>query len=236
MTRSMMKNLPLIALLAIAIAGAVLLRDKLGFDALAEHRAALIAFRDAHTLWAVLGFVLAYVVIVGLSLPGATIATLTGGFLFGIFPGVAYNVAGASVGAIALFLAARWGLGARLAARMDSKGGLIARVKRGLDANQWSMLFLIRLVPVVPFFAANLIPALLAVPLRRFAISTILGILPGSLVYTSVGAGLGETFDRGETPDLGVIFEPHILGPILGLSALAALPILIKALTGRKEL
>ena len=113
---------------------------------------------------------------------------------------------------------------------------VVKRIKQGIDANQWSMLFLIRLVPAVPFFLANLIPAFLDVPLRRFVISTFFGIIPGGVVYTSVGAGLGEVFARGETPDLGVIFEPHILMPILGLVALAALPIAIKALRGGKAL
>ncbi len=100
------------------------------------------------------------------------------------------------------------------------------RIKDGIDENQWSMLFLIRLVPAVPFFVANLIPALVGVPLSRFFITTFLGIIPGGVVYTSVGAGLGEVFARGETPNLGIIFEPQILLPILGLCALAALPIL----------
>ena len=86
----------------------------------------------------------------------------------------------------------------------------------------------------MPFFVANLVPALVGVPLVRFAITTFLGIIPGAVVYTSVGAGLGEVFARGETPDLGIIFEPHILLPILGLCALAALPILLKALRGKK--
>jgi uncharacterized membrane protein YdjX (TVP38/TMEM64 family) len=98
------------------------------------------------------------------------------------------------------------------------------------------MLFFIRLVPAVPFFVANLIPAFLSVPLYRFVISTFLGIIPGSLIYSSVGAGLGEVFARGETPDLGVIFEPHILLPILGLSALSLLPIFVKAVTGKKDI
>jgi uncharacterized membrane protein YdjX (TVP38/TMEM64 family) len=74
------------------------------------------------------------------------------------------------------------------------------------------------------------------VPLSRFVVTTFLGIIPGAVVYTSVGAGLGEVFARGESPDLGIIFEPQILLPILGLAALAALPILVKAVRGRKDL
>ncbi|MEM9638469.1 MAG: TVP38/TMEM64 family protein, partial [Pseudomonadota bacterium] len=60
--------------------------------------------------------------------------------------------------------------------------------------------------------------------------------IPGSLVYSSVGAGLGAVFERGESPDLGLIFEPHILLPIAGLCLLSLLPVLIKAVTGKKGL
>lgn len=228
------RNLPLIAIICVAVLGAVFLREQLSFQALAENREALIGFRDANYILTVFTFVLAYTLIVAFSLPGATIATLTGGFLFTTFPGVLFNVTGATLGAIGIFLAARWGLGERLAARMDGADGAVRRIKEGIDNNQWEMLFLIRLVPAVPFFVANLVPALVGVPLGRFAISTFLGIIPGAVVYTSVGAGLGEVFARGETPDLGIIFEPAILLPILGLCALAGLPILIKALRGQK--
>jgi uncharacterized membrane protein YdjX (TVP38/TMEM64 family) len=141
---------------------------------------------------------------------------------------------GATLGAIAIFLAARWGLGERLAEKMQTSGGRIQKIKAGIDANQWEMLFLIRLIPVVPFFVANLVPALVGVALLPFAVTTFLGIIPGALVYTSVGAGLGEVLDRGETPDLGIIFTPAILLPILGLAALAALPIVLKALRGKE--
>ena len=48
--------------------------------------------------------------------------------------------------------------------------------------------------------------------------------------------GLGEVFDRGENPDLSLLWEPQIIGPILGLSALAALPMILKALRGKKEI
>jgi uncharacterized membrane protein YdjX (TVP38/TMEM64 family) len=98
------------------------------------------------------------------------------------------------------------------------------------------MLFLIRLVPAVPFFVANVVPALVGVPLYRYVVSTFFGIIPGAVVFTAVGAGLGEVFARGETPNLGVIFEPRILLQLLGLCALAALPIVLKAVRGRRGL
>ncbi|MCT4556569.1 MAG: TVP38/TMEM64 family protein [Pelagimonas sp.] len=221
--------------LAVAIAGYVALKDVLTFETLRDNRETLLSFRDDNIVLIVIGFFLAYVAVVAFSLPGASLATLTGGFLFGTVFGSVLNVAAATMGATAIFLAARWGLGDRLGARLENSEGVVKHIKDGIDENQWSMLFILRLVPAVPFFLANLIPAFLEVPLHRYVISTFIGIIPGTVVYTSVGAGLGGVFDAGETPNLGIIFEPHVIGPILGLAALSALPIVIKALRKEKE-
>ena len=228
------RYLPMIAILVVAVIGAFTLKDYLSFDALRDNREALITFRDNNYLIAVIGFLAIYTAIVGFSLPGATIATLTGGFLFGTAFGTVFNVTGATLGATLIFFAARYGFGEKLGAKLEQSQGPVKKIKDGIDENQWSMLFIIRLVPAVPFFIANLIPAFLEVPLHRYVISTFFGIMPGTFVFTSVGAGLGEVFAKGETPDLGIIFEPHILLPILGLSALALLPIIVKAVTGKK--
>ena len=227
------RYLPLAAIGAAALLGAFFLRDYLSFQTLADNRDALIAFRDANYVLTVAVFVAAYIAIVAFSLPGAAIATLTGGFLFGLFPGALFNAGAATVGATFIFLAAKYGLGDRLAARMDASDGVVKRIKDGIREDETSYLFIMRLVPAVPFFVANLIPAFVGVGLGKYVVTTFLGILPGSVVYTWVGAGLGEVFARGETPNLGIIFEPHILGPILGLVALALLPILLKRLRGK---
>lgn len=231
-----LRYVPLLVILAVAVVGAVTLRDQLSFDALRDNRAALLGFRDGNFGLTVLGFMAFYVAIVAFSLPGAAITSLTGGFLFGTLWGAGINVTAATIGATLIFLAAQMGLGQKLRARMEASEGMVARIKKGIDENQWSMLFFIRLVPGVPFFVANLIPAFLGVPLHRFVISTFLGIIPGALVFSSVGAGLGEVFARGETPDLGILFEPHILLPILGLCLLSVLPVIIKAVSGKKDL
>ncbi|MFZ1467790.1 MAG: VTT domain-containing protein [Paracoccaceae bacterium] len=230
MQRDLWKKLPILIVLAAAIVGAFTLREHLSYAALAENRQRLLEFRDAHYLWAVLGFIAAYFAIVALSLPGATIATLTGGFLFGVFPGALFNVGAATLGAVAVFLAARAGFGEGIARRVQAGGGAGARLMAGLRENEWSVLFMMRLIPVLPFFVANLIPAFVGTRLLPYLITTFLGIIPGGVVYTSVGAGLGEVFARGESPDLGIIFAPQVLIPILGLAALAALPMVVKHL------
>jgi uncharacterized membrane protein YdjX (TVP38/TMEM64 family) len=220
-------------MLAVAVVGAVAFRDQLSFDALARHRDGLTAFRDHNFLAASIAFILAYALIVAFSLPGATIATLTGGFLFGMFPGTLYNVVAAATGAVAVFLAARAGFGGSLAEGLTARGGAAARLRDGLEKNEWSVLFLMRLVPVVPFFLANLIPAFLGVSVFRFAVTTFFGIIPAALVFTSVGSGLAQVFASGQTPDPADLLSPHMLGPLLGLAVLAALPILIRLWRGR---
>jgi uncharacterized membrane protein YdjX (TVP38/TMEM64 family) len=227
------QRLPLILVLAVAVIGAFTLRDILSFDALRDNRDALLAYRDAHYGLMAAGFVLAYVAIVAFSLPGATAATLTGGFLFGLFPGALFNIGAATIGAVLIFLAVRSGIGKSLAAKVDSSDGQVAKLMRAIRENELPVLFSMRLIPVLPFFIANIIPALIGVRTWVFAVTTFAGIIPGGIVYTWVGVGLGEVMARGETPDLGIIFEPHIIGPLLGLAALALLPTLLKFLRAK---
>ncbi len=231
-----LRHIPLLVILAVAVFGFFTLRDYLTFETLRANRELLLGWRDSHYLLVALGFVAVYVAIVAFSLPGAAVASVTGGFLFGLAAGTTFNVIAATIGAVAIFLAARWGLGKALTARLEASDGKLRQVREGLRDNEISVLLLLRLVPAVPFFVANLLPALVGVKLRNFLWTTALGIIPGALVFTWIGVGLGAVFDRGESPDLSLLWEPHILGPLLGLSALAALPIAIKALRGKKDI
>lgn len=228
------QRLPLIVIAIVAIFGAVSLREYLSFEALRDNRAALLAFRDSYYLLTATGFIAAYIAIVAFSLPGATAATLTGGFLFGLMPGALFNVTGATIGAILIFWAVRAGFGRAMAAKIDAGEGRIKQITTAIRENELPVLLSLRLMPVLPFFVMNIIPALIGVRTSVFAATTFLGILPGGFIYTWVGAGLGEVFARDETPDLGIIFEPHILGPLLGLAALSLLPVLIKSYRNRK--
>lgn len=222
--------LPLVVLVAGAALGLWLFGDRLSFETLRQNREVLLARRDAYPVATPLLFIAIYVGIVTFSLPGALLASLTGGFLFGLFPGALYNVLAATLGATALFAAVRLGLGETLRARIDASDGRVKRLSDGIRENEVSMLLTMRLIPAIPFFLANLIPAFLGVAMLRFVWTTALGILPGGLVTTWVGSGLGEVFARGETPDMGIFTEPQILAPLLALAGLAVLPVLVKTL------
>ncbi|WP_281973740.1 TVP38/TMEM64 family protein [Ruegeria faecimaris] len=229
------RHIPLLVILTVAAVGYFTLGEYLTFETLRDNREALLGWRDAN-YWAMAGaFIAIYIAIVAFSLPGAAVASMTGGFLFGLFAGTVFNIFAATIGASVIFLAARWGLGASLTARLEASEGTIKKLKDGLRENEISVLFLLRIVPVVPFFVANLVPALVGVKFRNFLFTTALGIIPGGIVYTWIGVGLGGVFDRGETPDVSLLWEPFVIGPIVGLCVLAALPILIKTLRGQKD-
>lgn len=208
----------------------------LGFDryltlsALAENQAWLktqVAQNAALTAFA---FVTIYAAATAFSVPGGALLSLLGGFLFGTWLGALYAVTGATLGAVAVFLAARTALGDSL---REKAGSAIRRMQEGFQENALNYLLVLRLIPIFPFWLVNLVPAFVGVPLRTYIIGTVLGIIPGGVVYASLGNGVGELLAIGEKPNLGIIFAPDILGPILGLAVLAMLPVAYKKWRGR---
>jgi uncharacterized membrane protein YdjX (TVP38/TMEM64 family) len=89
----------------------------------------------------------------------------------------------------------------------------------------------LRLVPIFPFWLVNLVPALVGVRLPTYVLATFLGIVPGTFVYASLGNGLGSLV---EEPDLGIIFKPSLLVPIVGFALLALVPVGYKRWRGKK--
>jgi len=222
----LMRWLPLMALAAGFVLFFVLGLDTyLSFDALEENQAWLERQVAENAALTAIAFMLVYGLVAAFSIPGGAFLTILGGFLFGTVLGSIYVVTGATLGAIAVFLAARTALGDALRRRA---GASIERMRAGFQENALNYLLFLRLIPIFPFWLVNLVPAFLGVPLRTYAIGTFIGIAPGSVVYASVGNGVGKLIAQGERPDLGIIFEPAILGPIIGLAVLSMLPVAYK--------
>ncbi|UPY35681.1 VTT domain-containing protein [Sediminicoccus sp. KRV36] len=196
----------------------------LSLDTLARHREALGGFVAQNFLLAGLGFVVVYAVAVALSVPGAIILTLAGGFLFGAFIGTLLTVLGATIGATLVFLFARTIFGENA---LDRFGAPAQRLAEGIRRNAASYLLVLRLVPLFPFFLVNLVPAFVGVKLPVYVLTTFFGIMPGTFVFSLTGAGLGSILDAGGTLDLASVLTPQILGALLGLAALslAAIPL-----------
>lgn len=218
----------LIAGLVLAWASGVL--DYLSFDTLRENRDILQAFVANNPVSSIAVFMVTYAIAVALSLPVGSLLTILGGFLFGTGFGTTYVVIAATIGATVVYLAARYAFYDLMHAKA---GNAIRKMETGFAENAFSYLMVLRLVPLFPFWLVNLVPALLGVKFRSFVMGTAIGIIPGTFVYVSIGDGLGALFDQGKTPDLGIIFEPRILTPIIGLAILALIPVIYKKFRNR---
>ncbi|MFN9846739.1 MAG: TVP38/TMEM64 family protein [Alphaproteobacteria bacterium] len=207
----------LLAVLAVFASGAT---RYLNLEALQANEAALRAFVDQQLPLALLTFVVVYALATAVSLPGATILTLAGGYLFGTWIGGAATVAGATIGAVLVFYAVKTSFGQVLRDKAEASGGRLKSVIDGVQAGAFGYILTLRLIPLAPFWLVNVAAALAHAPLRAYAVATFIGIMPATFIYSGIGAGIGELLARGETPDLGVIFSPTVLGPLVALGLL----------------
>ena len=201
--------------------------EYLSFEQLRVHRLELNAWVSDQPITAALAYILMYIIVVALSLPGGTIMTLAGGFLFGAIWGGLYTVVGATLGATSIFLIAKTSLGDALLAKA---GKSIQSMKAGFNENALNYMFVLRLVPLFPFFIVNLAPAFLGVPLRTYVIATFFGIMPATFVFSLAGSGLGKVFEQGGEFSIAGILTSEMIGALLGLACLSLIPVAYKKL------
>jgi uncharacterized membrane protein YdjX (TVP38/TMEM64 family) len=240
--------LPLIAFaLLVGVGTVAFLWGGLTLDPVLRHRAEILAFVAEHRVQAVLAYIGLYVVSVALSIPGATLLTLSSGFLFGVALGAAASVIGATLGATVIFLVARTALGEPLLKRAGPKA---AELARGFRENAFSYLLFLRLVPAFPFFLINLVPAVAGVRLLPFVAATALGVIPAAVVYALAGTGLDSIvaarqqdyaacLARGSADctlnfDAGDVLTPELIAALIGLGLLALVPAAVKHWRGRR--
>ena len=201
------------------------LTQYLSLEALKSNRDNLLSFTNMHYAAAVSLFVVAYLVQTAFSLPGATIMTLAGGFLFGSVLGTLYVNIGATTGATLAFLAARYLLHDWVERRF---GDRLELIQEGFSSNAFSYLLTLRLIPLFPFFLVNMVSGLTRVSIRTYVAATAVGIVPGSFVYAYAGRQLGTINSLQE------IASPNVLLAFILLGVLALVPVLYKKIPVKK--
>jgi len=194
-------------------------------SALQMHHQQLQDFNHAHAMLTPLLYVLVYIAIVALSLPGGTLMTVVGGFLFGAWFGGALAVIAATVGATLLFLLAKTAWGDVLLAKVGTN---LQQMQQGFAANALSYMLMLRLVPIFPFFLVNLAPSFLGVRLVVYVIATFFGIMPATLVFSMAGSGLGAALMQGQHLSLQGVMNPQMIAALCGLAVLAFIPVLYR--------
>ena len=238
--------LALLALAAVAVFASGLHRY-LSVGQIEEHRETLQAFVDAQRPRAILLYVLVYIGVVALSVPGAVFLTIGGGFLFGWLLGGALAVVSATCGAVLVFLIARTSLGDLLLARA---GPRLQGFAAGFRQDAFSYLLFLRVLPVMPFWLTNLASALFGVRLRTFALATLIGIVPATLTFATAGAGLDSIIAAQRQAEIRcearggadcraelhwkALVTPKVIAAFAALGALSLLPVLLRRRAGRR--
>ncbi len=197
----------------------------LSLDTLKENRDQLLLFTDTHYAVSAALFILVYVVVTGLALPGAAILTLAGGFLFGSLLGTLFVNVGATTGAALAFLAARYLLRDWVE---DKFGKWLEPVQQGFTKDAFSYLITLRLIPLFPFFVVNLVSGLTRMSVGSYVAATSLGIIPGSFVYAYAGRQLGTINSLKE------VASPNVIAAFVLLGVLALVPILYKKFSAKQ--
>jgi uncharacterized membrane protein YdjX (TVP38/TMEM64 family) len=219
----------------------------LGPDALVENRERLQDFVALHRAKALLAYMFAYVTLVALSIPGSVFLTLLGGFLFGWLVGGAAAVVSATTGAVGIFLIAQTSVGDALLRRA---GARVQRLAEGFRRDAFSYLLFVRIVPIIPFWITNLASALFGVPLRTFALATMIGLIPGTYAFAVAGSGLdGVLTDQIAARDACLaaggthcpvhlswrsLITPPLMAAFGALGLLALLPVILRGLFGER--
>jgi len=245
--RPLLRFLPLAMLVAASVVVfATGAHRYLKLEKLDAHRAWLQAFVDANAVEAVLLYVIIYVAVVALSVPGAVFLSVFGGFLFGgVTAGIATVIA-ATLGAVIVFLIARTSLGDVLARRA---GPRLERIMCGFREDAFAYLLFLRLVPVFPFWLVNLAPALVEVPLRTFTVATLVGIVPGTFAFAFAGEGLDSVLAAHKAAKEAclaaggadcymrisprALVTPKLLIALAALGVVALIPVVVRRWYGR---
>jgi uncharacterized membrane protein YdjX (TVP38/TMEM64 family) len=220
-----LRLLPLaVILLALVVVLASGIWRHLSLDELRAQRVMLKAFVRGHPVQSVLIYITAFCAVVALSIPGALLMTLAGGFLFGTAVGGCAAVAGVSSGAVVMFLAAHTAVGdmIRKHAAPDS---LVRKLDEGVARHAFLYILSLRLMPAMPIWLVNVGAAFVKTPVWTYALATVLGVMPSTFIYASVGSTLDHVFAAGGRPTLKTLLQAQVLGPLFALGALALTPI-----------
>lgn len=212
-----------LAVVAILCVGAFAsgLVEHLSLEELRRRGTELQIFAREHPWACAMAYLAIYTGSVAISLPGALILSLSGGYLFGPIGGGFAAVAGATGGSTITFLVFRTAFGDAL---RQKAGAFVSRIAEGFKGDAFNYLLTLRLIPAFPLLAVNVAAGLMSVRVRTFLLASVLGMIPSSFVYAGIGAGLGHVFARGGPVTVESLLSPRIYLPIIGMGVLAFLP------------
>lgn len=203
------------------------LYEYLSFDRLKYHKQVILVWSQTHYKLAVFLYMLFYILAVAMSIPSNFIFAMTGGMLFGLWQGLLYALISATVGSVLVFLAIKIAFSAWFRQRTSR---WIAKMEKGFHQNALNYILVLRLVPIFPFWLVNIVAALINVRTLTFAFGTLLGIIPLTAIYVSLGRNLSRAIDSDQALGFNIFIQPSLILPLIGLAILVLLPVCYKIL------
>ena len=149
----------------------------------------ITAYREDNPIKSILIYASIYIVATAASIPGALVLTLLGGAIFGFYIGSLVVVISATIGATIAFLLARYLFDDLVKQKMGER---LAKIRENFRKEGALYLFSMRLVPVFPFFAINLLMGLTSIKTSTYAIASLVGMAPGTMVFVNAGTQLAK--------------------------------------------
>ena len=181
----------------------------LTIDYLKAQQLAFENYYARHTGFTITAYMIIYVVVTALSLPGATVMTLAGGALFGLWLGFLLISFASTIGATLAFLAARFLLRDFVQRKFGDK---LTAINAGVEKEGAFYLFTLRLIPIFPFFIINLVMGLTPIRTATYYIVSQIGMLAGTFVYVNAGTQLGRIDSLKGILSPGLLFSFALLG------------------------
>jgi len=173
------------------------------------------AYLQSPLLFILVYFVI-YVVVTGLSVPGATVLTLLAGALFGVVMGTVIVSFASTMGATLAFLLSRFVARDLVQQRFSEQ---LKTINNGVEREGGFYLFTLRLLPVFPFFLINIVMGLTPLSLWQYYWISQVGMLAGTIVYVNAGTQLAQL------QSVSGILSPTL---ILSFALLGIMPLLAK--------
>jgi uncharacterized membrane protein YdjX (TVP38/TMEM64 family) len=214
-----LKLMIFIGLVVFVVLASYFFKQYLTLENLQAYKDQMRGWVEGHYFLSAITFIFSYFLVVAFSIPGAVLFSLSAGFFFGPVFGLIYANLGATAGAVAVFLVARYLLRDMVQAKVGDK---IAAFDEGFSRDGLWYMFTLRLVPLFPFWMVNLVPALTSLPLRTYFIGTMVGIIPGGFAYVYMGTTLGTINSLSDIISVQVLVAFGLLG------GLSLIPVVLK--------
>lgn len=197
----------------------------ISFETIKTNQDFLLNYTQENKIISVITFIVFYFVIITFAIPVGIISMITAGFLFGKLTAVTCVVIGGTLGSSLTFASAK---------RASKKEGFKGKAQDILHKNAFIYVIILRLMPFLPFVMVNLMTGMMQVPFRSFFFGTLIGLIPITLIYVSIGASMQQIIELDEI-SYNIFLQPSVILPLIFLAILSLSSIIFEKVRNKSS-